>query len=170
MVYRYSRLANCYQCAGYSEIIKPHLEVFPFSQGWCRQILFQQAAGNLLDSTYLSRTVASVFQERLTLLFPQAWIVFVWSFPSLHSSNWMNRGAPILMMFAEPSTVTQLRASVQEGNNGTIHSCRMTNKSPKDIRKHPAVPCFTAGANCRWDRMPRHAGSIHHKQIAHCFT
>lgn len=54
VVSRYSQLANC-QCTGYSEIIESHLEVFPFSQGWCRQLLFQQAAGNLMDSIYLSK-------------------------------------------------------------------------------------------------------------------
>lgn len=35
------------------------LKVFPFSQGWCRQLLFQQAAGNLMDSIYLSKNTCT---------------------------------------------------------------------------------------------------------------
>jgi len=82
----------------------------------------------------------------------------------------MNSGAPIQMVFAEPSMVTQLSASMEWGNSSTIHSCRTTNESQKDIRKCRAVPCLTARVNCRWDRRARDTGSIHHEQIAHCFT
>lgn len=52
MVYNYSGLAYCYHCAGYFEIIKPHLEAFPFS---VLVLAGSVPSGSLMGSIYLSR-------------------------------------------------------------------------------------------------------------------
>lgn len=52
MVYNYSGLVYCYQCAGYFEISKPHLEAFPFS---VLVLAGSVPSGSLMGSIYLSR-------------------------------------------------------------------------------------------------------------------
>lgn len=112
----------------------------PFSFSFC--------LNNLMDSIYLRRDACKVVLEMLTVVFHMRGLYLCSLHHLAHIPKWT-----VVLQFQwcllspawSPSSVP-----MEQGNSSTTHSCRTTNKSPKDIRKCPAEPCLTAKVNSRW--------------------